>query len=134
MKCPKCGSTHIRKNGKRGDEQNHICADCGRQFIDNYSAIAYSPKIKTMRSPHHSNHQTAITVAIGRHEVILLKCVTKNIFMHIVYVCKLNGIQKKPTLIFKSMAYGFPMPRLFCMIPMRFLVKTRQPKVSKDLS
>ncbi|PZO37094.1 MAG: IS1 family transposase, partial [Pseudanabaena frigida] len=28
MKCPKCGSTHIRKNGKRGDKQNHICADC----------------------------------------------------------------------------------------------------------
>ncbi|WP_422394346.1 transposase-like zinc-binding domain-containing protein, partial [Pseudanabaena catenata] len=26
MKCPKCGSTHIRKNGKRGDKQNHICA------------------------------------------------------------------------------------------------------------
>ncbi|WP_422394347.1 transposase-like zinc-binding domain-containing protein [Pseudanabaena catenata] len=21
MKCPKCGSTHIRKNGKRGDKQ-----------------------------------------------------------------------------------------------------------------
>ena len=37
MKCPKCGSTHIRKNGKRGDKQNHICADCGRQFIDHYS-------------------------------------------------------------------------------------------------
>ncbi|ELS34846.1 insertion element protein [Pseudanabaena biceps PCC 7429] len=46
MKCPKCGSTHIRKNGKRGDKQNHICADCGRQFIDNYSVLGYSQDVK----------------------------------------------------------------------------------------
>jgi transposase-like protein len=34
MQCPKCQSTHIRKNGcnKQG-KQNHICATCGRQFI-----------------------------------------------------------------------------------------------------
>ncbi|NUN67153.1 IS1 family transposase (plasmid) [Pseudanabaena biceps] len=46
MKCPKCGSSHIRKNGKRGDKQNHICADCGRQFIDSYSVLGYSQDIK----------------------------------------------------------------------------------------
>ena len=46
MKCPKCGSTHIRKNGKRGEKQNHICADCGRQFIDNYSVLGYSQDVK----------------------------------------------------------------------------------------
>lgn len=46
MKCPKCGSSHIRKNGKRGDKQNHICADCGRQFIDHYSVLGYSQDVK----------------------------------------------------------------------------------------
>ena len=35
MKCPKCQSRHIRKNGHRRGKQNHICADCGRQFVDN---------------------------------------------------------------------------------------------------
>jgi transposase-like protein len=46
MKCPKCGSSHILKNGKRGDKQNHICADCGRQFINNYSVLGYSQDVK----------------------------------------------------------------------------------------
>jgi transposase-like protein len=34
MKCPKCGSEHIRKNGIKKGKQNHICAECGRQFIN----------------------------------------------------------------------------------------------------
>ncbi|AFY75036.1 hypothetical protein Syn7502_03142 [Synechococcus sp. PCC 7502] len=34
MKCPKCGSEHIKKNGIKQGKQNHICAECGRQFID----------------------------------------------------------------------------------------------------
>ncbi|MBD1867050.1 IS1 family transposase, partial [Cyanobacteria bacterium FACHB-471] len=25
MQCPECGSTHIRKNGKKRGKQNHIC-------------------------------------------------------------------------------------------------------------
>jgi transposase-like protein len=48
MQCPKCGSSHIRKNGKRGAKQNHICADCGRQFIDSYSQHGYEPKVKEL--------------------------------------------------------------------------------------
>jgi insertion element IS1 protein InsB len=48
MQCPKCGSSHIRKNGKRGAKQNHICADCGRQFIDSYSQRGYEPKVKEL--------------------------------------------------------------------------------------
>lgn len=34
MKCPKCGSEHIRKNGTKQGQQNHICVECGRQFIN----------------------------------------------------------------------------------------------------
>ncbi|MBW4565320.1 MAG: IS1 family transposase, partial [Mojavia pulchra JT2-VF2] len=28
MQCPYCGSTEIRKNGKRRGKQNHICTNC----------------------------------------------------------------------------------------------------------
>ncbi len=31
-----CKSTHIRKNGKKKGKQNHICVQCGRQFINEY--------------------------------------------------------------------------------------------------
>lgn len=47
MKCPECGSMHIRKNGKNRGKQNHICAVCGRQFIDVYAAPqGYSDHVK----------------------------------------------------------------------------------------
>jgi transposase-like protein len=36
MKCPECHATHIRKNGIKRGKQNHICVQCGRQFIDDY--------------------------------------------------------------------------------------------------
>ena len=42
MKCPRCASTHIRKNGK----QNYICVKCGRQFVDFYEPKGYSEEIK----------------------------------------------------------------------------------------
>ena len=35
-KCPECKSTHVNKNGRKGGKQNHICVDCGRQFIEGY--------------------------------------------------------------------------------------------------
>ena len=35
MKCPECKSENIRKNGMRSGKQNHICVDCGRQFVAN---------------------------------------------------------------------------------------------------
>jgi len=38
MQCPKCSSTHIRKNGKIRGKQNHICVTCHRQFINDYAA------------------------------------------------------------------------------------------------
>jgi transposase-like protein len=47
MQCPECQSTHIRKNGKKKGKQNHICVDCGRQFIDCYDPPqGYSDEIK----------------------------------------------------------------------------------------
>ena len=35
MECPECQSEHIRKNGRRRGKQNHLCVDCGRQFVEN---------------------------------------------------------------------------------------------------
>ncbi len=46
MECPRCASTHIRKNGKQRGKQNYICVKCGRQFINNYEPKGYSQKIK----------------------------------------------------------------------------------------
>lgn len=47
MQCPECQSTHIRKNGKKKGKQNHICVDCGRQFIDCYdSPPGYAKEVK----------------------------------------------------------------------------------------
>lgn len=47
MQCPYCGSTEIRKNGKRRGKQNHICTNCIRQFIDLYDPPkGYSEDLK----------------------------------------------------------------------------------------
>ena len=47
MQCPECGSSHIRKNGKKKGKQNHICVSCGRQFIDHYDPPqGYSEEVK----------------------------------------------------------------------------------------
>ena len=46
MNCPKCHSNNIRKNGHRRGKQNYQCKNCGRQFIEFYSEVGYSKKIK----------------------------------------------------------------------------------------
>ena len=45
MQCPRCASTHIRKNGRKNGKQNHIVS-CSRQFIDFYEHQGYSAKVK----------------------------------------------------------------------------------------
>ncbi len=47
MQCPECKSTHIQKNGNRRGKQNHICVDCGRQFLEHYTPRqGYSDEVK----------------------------------------------------------------------------------------
>ena len=47
IKCPECKSIHVNKNGHKAGKQNHICADCGRQFIDCYETQqGYPEEIK----------------------------------------------------------------------------------------
>jgi transposase-like protein len=46
INCPKCHSHSIRKNGHRRGKQNYQCKNCGRQFIEFYSEVGYSQKVK----------------------------------------------------------------------------------------
>jgi insertion element IS1 protein InsB len=46
MNCPKCHSNKIGKNCHRGEKQNYQCKECGRQFVEFYSKVGYSKKIK----------------------------------------------------------------------------------------
>jgi len=47
LKCPECKSSHVNRNGHKAGKQNHICVDCGRQFIDSYQAHqGYAEEIK----------------------------------------------------------------------------------------
>ncbi len=48
MQCPECGSSRIRKNVNRRGKQHHICVDCARQFIDDYTSMrGYSDETHT---------------------------------------------------------------------------------------
>lgn len=47
MKCPRCESTHIRKNGRQRGKQNYMCVDCKRQFIESYDQKGYTEDIKS---------------------------------------------------------------------------------------
>jgi transposase-like protein len=46
MKCPRCESTEISKNGTRNNKQNFVCKQCGRQFVEYSSARGYSAEIR----------------------------------------------------------------------------------------
>ena len=46
MICPHCTSSNVSKNGHRRSKQNHICRDCGRQFVESYSCQGYADEIK----------------------------------------------------------------------------------------
>ena len=47
MQCPECQSQQIRKNGIRHGKQNHICVDCGRQFVEHPKAHrGYSDEVR----------------------------------------------------------------------------------------
>jgi transposase-like protein len=47
IECPDCKSTRVNKNGHKAGKQNHICVDCGRQFIDCYQTHqGYGEEVK----------------------------------------------------------------------------------------
>ena len=38
MKCPRCESTQLRKNGRSSGKQRHLCKACGKQFLEPLSS------------------------------------------------------------------------------------------------
>jgi len=47
MECPDCQSIHLRKNGQRRGQQNHLCLECGRQCVEHPSVErGYSDDIR----------------------------------------------------------------------------------------
>jgi transposase-like protein len=55
MKCPRCGSEQIQKNGHRQSKQNYRCKRCDRQFIAVYSERGYSDDVREICLRMHQN-------------------------------------------------------------------------------
>ncbi len=78
MKCPECSSTHIRKNGIQREKQNHICVDCGRQFLDKYAEHkGYSDEVRQECLKMYVNGMgfRAIERVKGVHHTTIIKWV-----------------------------------------------------------
>jgi IS1 family transposase len=47
--CPKCGSNNYKKNGHtHNGKQNHLCKDCGREFVLNLKKVAIPDEKKEL--------------------------------------------------------------------------------------
>lgn len=55
MKCPRCSSTQISKNGRRNGKQNYLCKQCKRQFLESYESKGYSDDVKIICLKMHEN-------------------------------------------------------------------------------
>jgi transposase-like protein len=55
MKCPRCSSTQISKNGRRNGKQNYLCKQCKRQFLESYESKGYSDDVKIICLRMHEN-------------------------------------------------------------------------------
>ncbi|MGB3514557.1 MAG: NYN domain-containing protein [Microcoleaceae cyanobacterium] len=54
MKCPTCGSTSLRKNGRPKGRQRYFCKDCGRQFMAQFSASAMESRLSVTNNQFES--------------------------------------------------------------------------------
>ncbi|MGD1808364.1 IS1/IS1595 family N-terminal zinc-binding domain-containing protein [Dapis sp. BLCC M126] len=50
MKCPTCGSTSLRKNGRPKNRQRYLCKNCGRQFMVNLATSNIGQEISVSQS------------------------------------------------------------------------------------
>lgn len=74
MQCPRCGSTHIRRNGTQTGKQNYICVNCRRQFIQQYDPKGYSEQIKQQCLKMYTNGMgfRAIERVLGVHHTTII--------------------------------------------------------------
>ena len=54
MKCPRCESDQLRKNGRSSGKQRYLCKACGRQFLESLSS-SQLPSFKGDRVQATSN-------------------------------------------------------------------------------
>ncbi len=81
MICPECGCEHIRKNGQRRGQQNHICVDCGRQFVENpQTKQGYSDAVRRQCLKLYSNGLgfRAIARGSGVHHTTVINWVKQS--------------------------------------------------------
>jgi transposase-like protein len=81
MQCPKCKSAQIRKNGMNKGKQNHICIDCGRQFITQKNQYrGYSEEIKKKCLSMYANGMgfRAIERSEGVHHTSIINWVKQS--------------------------------------------------------
>ena len=81
MQCPECGSEHIRKNGHRRGKQNHLCVDCGRQFVANpQTEFGYSDAVRRQCLKLYTNGLgfRAIERVSGVHHTTVLNWVKQS--------------------------------------------------------
>jgi transposase-like protein len=55
MKCPRCSSSQVSKNGRRNGKQNYLCKQCKRQFLESYESKGYSDDVKIICLRMHKN-------------------------------------------------------------------------------
>ncbi|MDJ0555304.1 MAG: NYN domain-containing protein [Microcoleaceae cyanobacterium MO_207.B10] len=67
MKCPTCGSTSLRKNGRPNNRQRYRCKDCGRQFMEKFPTSKIDQEISVNQS-----ESTTLAEASGAGIAILL--------------------------------------------------------------
>jgi transposase-like protein len=74
MKCPNCGSEKVSRNGRRQGRQNHLCKDCGRQFIDAKLPRGYSLEVRQiclrMREKGLSFREIERLTGVGHNTII----------------------------------------------------------------
>ncbi|GAB4364839.1 MAG: hypothetical protein Kow00121_00860 [Elainellaceae cyanobacterium] len=46
MKCPRCHSPKVSRNGHRMGKQNYICRQCNRQFLATYEQVGYPNEVR----------------------------------------------------------------------------------------
>ena len=88
MKCPKCTSEHIRKNGHRSGKQNYLCKNCGRQFVESYSQRGYSEDAKQICLKMHQN-------GLGFREIERLTGISHNTIINWVRQAELSPDESK---------------------------------------
>jgi len=79
MKCPRCNSTKISKNGRHRGKQRYKCKECNRQFLEFYTTPGYDRQTKEQCLKMYVNGMgfRAIERVTGVHHTTIISWVKK---------------------------------------------------------